>query len=474
MLSVLIPAKNEIYLERTIRNVLENARGDIEVLVMLDGYIPDPQIVIDDNRVIFHHNEKGMGQRPAINFLAKHAKGDFLMKLDAHCAVDEGFDVKLAEDYEEGWVVIPRMYNLDIETWLPKRHKVTDYMYIGWKDGELRSLYYGGELYKEMHKRPELIDDTMGCMGPCRFMSTKTFWDLGGCDEGHGGWGSEGIEWACKAWLSGGRLVVNKKTWFAHWFRGGSGPGFPYKISQSDIEKARLHAENLWLDNKWPKQKRKFQWLLDKFAPPGWDSYMQIPEYDETFEKLYKHYHRRMHYPKYKGVLIQKFPSDLQMYHQVIWEKQPDVIVEIGSRFGGSALYFQDQLDMLGKGGKVITIDIKDQVEKKDPRITYLLGDSKSEEVVEEVRKLTEGKTTMVVVDGNHSRVQVKWELHHYVPLTTPGQYIVVEDCYVDRGPYHPRDARDWYLAHHKKVKKINLHYETLCGVTNGGWLLRV
>ena len=271
MLSILIPARNEIYLEKTIRNVLENAEGDIEILVALDGYLPEPRIVLNDRRVTFYHEPESIGQRQSVNKLARLAQGEYLMKLDAHCAVDKGFDVKLTADYKEGEVHLPRMYNLDVQTWLPKKHKKTDYMYIGWNEkGELRSLYYGGQQYKDMHRRPALIDDTMGCMGPCRFMSAKTFWDLGGCDEGHGGWGSEGIEWACKAWLSGGALKVNKKTWFAHWFRGGSGPGFPYKMHQSDIDKARQHAESMWLQNKWEKQTRPFTWLLHKFDPPTW------------------------------------------------------------------------------------------------------------------------------------------------------------------------------------------------------------
>lgn len=468
MLSVLITAKNEIYLERTIRDVLANAEGDIEVLVMLDGYVPDPQIVIGDTRVTFFHSEQGMGQRAAINELARNAKGEYLMKLDAHCAMDKGFDVKLAASYQEGWVVIPRMYNLDIETWLPKRHKKTDYMYIGWKDNELRSLYYGGEAYREIHKRKEMIDDTMGCMGPCRFFSAKTFWALGGCDEGHGSWGSEGIEWACKAWLSGGALKVNKHTWFAHWFRGGSGPGFPYKINQSDINKARLHAENLWLQDKWPLQKRPFKWLLEKFNPPGWDAFMKHPEHDETFARLYKHIHRAMHYPTYKGIKIQKFPNDLQLYHQVIWEHKPDVIVEIGTRFGGSALFFKDQ------GPEVITIDIKPQVAERDSRITYLIGNSTDPAIVTQVKELTNGKKTMIVVDGDHSRGHVKWEITKYKDMVTPGQYLVLEDCYIDRGLFGPGQARDWFLERTKAFKKVDLHNDFLYGVTNGAWLLRV
>jgi len=274
MLSVLIPARNEPYLEKTIRSVLQNAMGDVEVLVALDGYLPDPQIHLEDERVVFYHNPESIGQRQSVNMLAKHAKGKYLMKLDAHCAVDERFDIKLITDYAEGEVHLPRMYNLDRHTFTPKLHKRTDYMYIGFNEkGQLRSQYYTGAEWKKWHKGRDhiLLDETMGMMGPCRFMSADTFWKLGGCDEEYGSWGSEGIEWACKAWLSGGRVMVNKKTWFAHWFRGSDG-GFPYPMSQAQVDRARQYAENLWLKDKWPGQKREFKWLVEKFNPPGWVS----------------------------------------------------------------------------------------------------------------------------------------------------------------------------------------------------------
>src|SRR4030066_1764325 len=143
MLSVIIPARNEIYLEKTIRNVLDNAEGEIEVLVVLDGYLPEPQIYTGDERVIFIHNKESIGQRQSINQAAKIAKGKYIMKIIAHCAVDKGFDVKLAQDCEYDWTVIPRMYNLDVLSWQPKLHKRTDYMYIGLREnGELRAEYY--------------------------------------------------------------------------------------------------------------------------------------------------------------------------------------------------------------------------------------------------------------------------------------------------------------------------------------------
>lgn len=274
MLSVIIPARNEQYLERTIQNVLDNAQGEIEVLAMLEGYEPEQRI--DDPRVRYIKHEKAIGQRQSINEGARLAKGEFIMKLDAHCAVGPGFDVILAETCEYDWTVIPTMYNLDIETWTPKLHKRTDYMYFSSMTAEkpFRAQYYEGKEKDEKQRQPKndkMIDDVMCCMGPGFFMHKARFIEQGGCDEGHGSWGQQGIEVACKAWLSGGALKVNKNTWFAHWFRGGGGPGFPYEIGGKDQEVARKYSQDLWLNDKWPLATRKLQWIIDKFNPPGWN-----------------------------------------------------------------------------------------------------------------------------------------------------------------------------------------------------------
>jgi len=283
MLSVIIPAKNEEYLEKTIRNVLENAHGDIEVISVLDGYLPEPQIHINDERARFLHFPESIGQRQAINEGVKVCKGEYMMKLDAHCAVAPGFDVQLAKDCKYEWTMVPTMYNLDIETFKPKLHKKTNYMYMGYREGRLlRAEYYEGREKDDKQRQPKndkMIDETMCCMGPGWFMHTKRFLELGGCDNNHGGWGQQGVEVACKAWLSGGALMVNKNTWFAHYFRGGSGSGFPYKIKGSTQEIARKYSRDLWINNKWDKQVRDFQWLIDKFNPPKWDKDLSVVYY---------------------------------------------------------------------------------------------------------------------------------------------------------------------------------------------------
>ena len=284
-LTVIIPARNEVLLEKTIRNVLQNIRGNTRVIVILDGYIPEPQIVLDDDRVLFLHYETSIGQRAAINRAAEMTDTKYIMKLDAHCVVAPGFDNQLIADagiLGPNVTQIPRMFNLDSVMFEPrcggnfeeavKRAKVTDYMYIGWNDRqELRTLYYRGSEYRKIHRERAhiLIDDIMSCMGPCFFIDREWFLAHGACDEGHGGWGQQGVELACKAWLSGGRMVVNKKTWFAHWFRASDG-GFPYQISGQEVDRARKYSKDLWLNDKWELAVRPFQFLLDKFNPPGW------------------------------------------------------------------------------------------------------------------------------------------------------------------------------------------------------------
>ncbi|MFA5436692.1 MAG: glycosyltransferase family 2 protein, partial [Candidatus Neomarinimicrobiota bacterium] len=253
MLSVIIPSRNEQgYLEKTIESVLNAAEGEIEVIVVLDGWLPENPIqfpVTDTKQLRWIHNPESIGQRQVINQAARQARGKYIMKLDAHCAVAPGFDVILARDCEYDMTMIPRMYNLDVETWQPKWKKRTDYMFIGLLDGNLRALYYddrnakllgipGGKLRQPDNDK--MIDETMCCMGPGFFMWKDRFWELGGCMEEHGGWGQQGVEESCKAWLSGGRMMVNKNTWFAHWFRGGGVPeghkkGFPYKMTQRAV-----------------------------------------------------------------------------------------------------------------------------------------------------------------------------------------------------------------------------------------------
>lgn len=323
--SVIIPARNEEFLQRTIEDVLAKSQADTEVIAILDGYWPDVGIHQHPKVTIIHH-ENSIGQRAAVNEGANLSQSKYIMKLDAHCCLDKGFDVKLMADCEYDWTVLPRMYTLhafdwrcgrcgvrvyqggrpekcepcggtDFErkmVWKRNREKRTDYM---WIDQDLRMRYFDGgclrpygdahALKRQCHHRyrdwaKEDITDVMVGVGCCFFMHRERFLELGGMDERHGGWGQMAVEVAMKAWLSGGRQVINKKTWFAHLFRTQSGFGFPYKISGKDQTKAREYSNKLWKGNSWPNQKRNLDWLIEKFSPlPGWHTSLKKKETDE-------------------------------------------------------------------------------------------------------------------------------------------------------------------------------------------------
>src|SRR5688572_21435454 len=69
------------------------------------------------------------------------------------------------------------------------------------------------------------------------------------------------------------------------------------------------------------------------------------------------------HKMTYKGVTAIKCPFDYVIYQMLIWDLKPDLLIEIGTNKGGTALYFSDLMDMIGKG-EIHTIDIiKDQAD---------------------------------------------------------------------------------------------------------------
>ena len=77
------------------------------------------------------------------------------------------------------------------------------------------------------------------------------------------------------------------------------------------------------------------------------------------------------------GVKVLKCPLDAWIYQEILWETRPDLIVECGTRFGGSAYYLATLCDLMGRG-EVLTIDIDTAYDSRPnhPRITYLAGSS--------------------------------------------------------------------------------------------------
>ncbi|MBI3951594.1 MAG: class I SAM-dependent methyltransferase [Acidobacteria bacterium] len=156
--------------------------------------------------------------------------------------------------------------------------------------------------------------------------------------------------------------------------------------------------------------------------------------FDMTLREWYLYHQRSVHFNKchWMGVPALKNPLDAWIYQEILYEVKPEVIVEIGSLYGGSTLYFAHLLDLIGKG-VVISVDIKrNSFRANHKRIVLVTGDSSSPEVVNEVSEYCRGKTVLVIHDGGHTKGQVLKDLRAYSPLVSVNSYFIVEDGIVD------------------------------------------
>src|SRR3972149_10245507 len=118
-LSILIPARNEEFLSKTIEDILEHIEADTEVIAVLDGVWANPPIA-QHPRVNVIYLPESIGQRAATNLACKLSKAKYVMKVDAHTAYDKGFDRKLMENMKDNWTVVRTMRNLHAFDWLCK------------------------------------------------------------------------------------------------------------------------------------------------------------------------------------------------------------------------------------------------------------------------------------------------------------------------------------------------------------------
>lgn len=192
-------------------------------------------------------------------------------------------------------------------------------------------------------------------------------------------------------------------------------------------------------------------------------------------------YYRHLHVsrggknePRWRNVAVSKYPSDMILYAQVAFKRRPDYIIETGTQYGGSALFFGDLL-MLTGGKKVISIDIKswNPTPQEHPMVEYMIGSSTDPSIVEKIKNQLKG-TVMVSLDSSHSTDHVSRELEIYSEIVSKGQYIVVEDCWTKwYQPYGPHRSVRRFLKTHKNFERIECEKQFIFAVTKDGWLFK-
>ena len=277
-LSVIIPSRNEPFLVHTVDDIFKKATGSIEVIAILDGCWPTPVLPDNPNLILIHFSTP-RGMRQAINAAANIARGEYLMKTDAHCSFQEGFDEVLKADCDGDWVVIPRRDRLDAENWrLQETGKPPiDYHYLSCpitnpEGYSMHGAPWNARTLERMDKPEYDIDETMSFQGSLWFCTRRHFWDfLGGLsEEGYGSFTQEPQEIGMKTWLGGGRVIVNKKTTYLHLHKG-SKHGRGYSLNRKEVKDGHFYSAKFWMNNLWANRKHNIEWLVDHFWPiPGW------------------------------------------------------------------------------------------------------------------------------------------------------------------------------------------------------------
>jgi len=197
------------------------------------------------------------------------------------------------------------------------------------------------------------------------------------------------------------------------------------------------------------------------------------------------------------GVPVWQLPDDLVALQRIVVDAQPRWIVETGTKFGGSAIFFGSLLAMLGRkpgDGGVITVDTQETEEARAllgskphryaPYVRHrLVGDAKAAPTLAAIGAAlaAEPGEVMVFLDDWHDGEHVYAELQAYSGLVTPGGILVVADTsfadladtpvlepsekYPDAKNSNPRTALRRFLAEREDFEAVPDY--TAAGISN-------
>jgi cephalosporin hydroxylase len=149
----------------------------------------------------------------------------------------------------------------------------------------------------------------------------------------------------------------------------------------------------------------------------------------EVPQSLLLRIQQSVHSYTYRGVQLVKDPFDFALYPLLLWRMRPGTIVEIGSKAGGSALYFGDLLGNFDIPGRVHSYDVFPVEGIEHPRVSFHRGDGQRlEDVIAPETIAGWARPLLVIEDADHSYETSIAVLRFFDPHLQPGDWIVVED----------------------------------------------
>lgn len=181
--------------------------------------------------------------------------------------------------------------------------------------------------------------------------------------------------------------------------------------------------------------KEAFEKISDLWVKVGWNE-----KYPYTFSWM--------------GRPVIQLPEDMIRMQEVIYEIQPDVIIETGVAHGGSLIYYASLLKAMGReSSRVIGIDIEIRPHNREaieahelfPYITLIEGSSIDQSIIDKVHGYVEtGQKVLVILDSCHSKEHVLQELRAYHDLVSINSYIVATDGVMMNVFDVPRGEKHW------------------------------
>ena len=141
------------------------------------------------------------------------------------------------------------------------------------------------------------------------------------------------------------------------------------------------------------------------------------------------------------GVKTLKSPADMWNYQEILYALKPSLVIEFGTRYGGSALFFAAVMRQIGNRFKLLAVDIDAETvseqTRQDPDIEVLIMSSLDPKVGERIATLRREYTgpAFVILDSDHSKAHVLAEMKTLRPFLVSGDYVVVEDSNVNGHP---------------------------------------
>ena len=157
--------------------------------------------------------------RDAINAGVSVSRGEFIMRTDEHCMFAKDFDKTITDVCQNNWIMTARRYFLDPVKWQVMDLPYIDYEKLCIQTAKDTRKFTGMPWKERQEERKDIaIDETMAMQGSVWVMK-RSWWDkvIGELQtEGYGPMYQDSHEMVFKTRKAGGKLMINKNTWFAH------------------------------------------------------------------------------------------------------------------------------------------------------------------------------------------------------------------------------------------------------------------